>query len=89
MGWTVGNVEYLIAAVAPATAAVVDATYALSLVVGRVEDYGIDTNRIVVNGESKSTVGHLVLAGVVIFESSGFTCRYEGGGFRGIDTAAP
>jgi len=87
MGWTVVNVEYRMAAVAPAPAAVVDAACALRFVVDKAEDYGIDTTRIVVSGESAG--GHLALAVGMIPESAGFTNRCAGGGFRGIETAAP
>ena len=87
MGWTVVNVEYRMAAVAPAPAAVVDATCALRFVIDRAEDYGIDTDRIVVSGESAG--GHLALAVGMIPESAGFTHRCAGGGFRGFETATP
>ena len=87
MGWTVVNVGYRLADVALAPAAVVDATCALRFVIQRAEDYGIDTDRIVVSGESAG--GHLALAVGMIPESAGFTHRCAGGGFRGIETAAP
>ncbi len=87
MGWTVVNVEYRMAAVAPAPAAVVDATCALRFVIDRAEDYGVDTDRIVVSGESAG--GHLALAVGMIPESAGFTRGCAGGGFRGIETATP
>jgi acetyl esterase/lipase len=87
MGWTVVNVEYRMAAVAPAPAAVVDATCALRFVIDRADDYGIDTDRIVVSGESAG--GHLALAVGMTPESAGFTQRCAGGGFRGLETTAP
>jgi acetyl esterase/lipase len=87
MGWTVVNVEYRMADVALAPAAVVDATCALRFLINRADDYGIDTNRIVVSGESAG--GHLALAVGMTPESVGFTHRCAGGGFRGIETAAP
>ena len=87
MGWTVVNVGYRLAAVAPAPAAVVDATCALRFVIDRADDYGIDTDRIVVSGESAG--GHLALAVGMIPESAGFTHRCAGGGFGGIETSAP
>ena len=87
MGWTVVNVGYRLADVALAPAAVVDATCALRFVVDRAEDYGIDSDRIIVSGESAG--GHLALAVGMIPESAGFTHRCAGGGFRGIETAAP
>ena len=87
MSWTVVNVEYRMAAVALAPAAVVDATCALRIVIERAEDYGIDSSRIVVSGESVG--GHLALAVGMIPETAGFTHRCAGGGFGGIETAAP
>ena len=87
MGWTVVNVEYRMAAVAPAPAAVVDATCALRFVIDKADDYGIDTDRIVVSGESAG--GHLALAVGMIPESARFTHRCAGGGFRGNETAVP
>ena len=87
MGWTVVNVGYRLADVAPAPAAVVDAICALRFAIDRAEDYGIDTDRIVVSGESAG--GHLALAVGIIPETAGFTHRCAGGGFRGIETAAP
>ncbi len=87
MGWNVVNVEYRMARVAPAPAAVEDAICALRFVVERVKDYGIDTNRIVVSGESAG--GHLALAVGMIPESAGFTRACAGGGFAGLDTTVP
>ena len=87
MGWTVVNVGYRLADVALAPAAVVDAICALRFVIDGAEDYGIDTDRIVVTGESAG--GHLALAAGMIPESAGFTHRCAGGGFRGIETEAP
>ena len=87
MGWNVVNVGYRLADVALAPAAVVDAICALRFVIQRAEDYGIDTDRIVVSGESAG--GHLALAVGMIPESAGFTHRCAGGGFRSIETAAP
>lgn len=87
MGWNVVNVGYRLADVALAPAAVVDSICALRFVVQRAEDYGIDTERIVLSGESAG--GHLALAVGMIPESAGFTHRCAGGGFRSIETAAP
>ena len=87
MGWNVVNVGYRLADVALAPAAVVDAICALRFVIQRAEDYGIDTDRIVVSGESAG--GHLALAVGMIPESAGFTHGGAGGGFRSIETAAP
>ena len=87
MGWTVVNVGYRLASVAPAPAAVVDATCALRFVIDRADDYGVDIDRIVDSGESAG--GHLALAVGMAPESAGFTQRCAGGGFAGLETAAP
>jgi acetyl esterase/lipase len=87
MGWNVVNVEYRMARVALAPAAVEDASCALRFVVDKAKDYGIDTNRIVVSGESAG--GHLALAVGMIPASAGFTRACAGGGFRGNDTSVP
>jgi acetyl esterase/lipase len=87
MGWNVVNVEYRMARVALAPAAVEDATCALRFVVEKAKDYGIDTNRIVVSGESAG--GHLALAVGMIPESAGFSRACAGGAFRGNDTVIP
>ena len=71
MGWNVVNVEYRLAGVALAPAAVEDAMCALRFVVERAKDMGVDTDRIVVSGESAG--GHLALAVGMIPESAGFT----------------
>ena len=57
MGWNVVSVEYRMARVALAPAAVEDSTCALRFVVEKAKDYGIDTNKIVLSGESAG--GHL------------------------------
>jgi acetyl esterase/lipase len=87
MGWNVVNVEYRMARVAPAPAAVEDATCALRFVVERAKDYGIDVNRIVVSGESAG--GHLALAVGMIPDSVGFSRACAGGGFRGMEITVP
>src|SRR5579862_9623361 len=87
MGWNVVNVEYRMARVALAPAAVEDSTCALRFVVEKAKDYGIDTNRIVVSGESAG--GHLALAVGMIPESAGFSRACAGGAFRGNDTVIP
>jgi acetyl esterase/lipase len=87
MGWTVVNVEYRMARVAPAPAAVEDATCALRFVVERAKDYGVDASKIVVSGESAG--GHLALAVGMIPESAGFTRVCAGGAFRGLEMAVP
>jgi acetyl esterase/lipase len=87
MGWNVVNVEYRMARVAQAPAAVEDALCALRFAVGQAKTYGIDTNRIVVSGESAG--GHLALAAGMIPENAGFTRGCAGGGFAGSESAVP
>ena len=87
MGWNVVNVEYRMARVALAPGAVEDAQCALRFVVNQAKNYNIDTNRIVVSGESAG--GHLALAVGMIPASAGFTNICAGGGFTGSDTSIP
>jgi acetyl esterase/lipase len=87
MGWNVVNVEYRMARVAPAPAGVEDALCALRFVVAQAKTYGVDTNRIVVSGESAG--GHLALAAGMIPTSAGFTNVCAGGGFSASDNAVP
>jgi acetyl esterase/lipase len=58
-GWNVVNVEYRMAGVSPAPAAVEDARCALRWMYRNASEYHIDTNRIVVSGHSAG--GHLAL----------------------------
>lgn len=69
MGWTVVNVEYRLARVAPAPAAVEDGLCALRYLAAQAETYNIDVNRIVVTGESAG--GHLTLTSAMIPPSAG------------------
>lgn len=87
MGWNVVNVEYRMARVSLAPAAVEDAQCALKYVVARAKDYNIDTSKIVLSGESAG--GHLSLTTGMIPASAGFTSLCAGGGFTGNDTAVP
>jgi acetyl esterase/lipase len=87
MGWNVVNVEYRMARVALAPAAVEDSACALRFVVDKAKDYGIDVNRIVLSGESAG--GHLALMIGMAPETAGFNRLCAGGGFRGSDTAVP
>jgi acetyl esterase/lipase len=87
MGWNVVNVEYRMARVAPAPAAVEDALCALRFVAAQAKTYGVDTNRIVVAGESAG--GHLALAAGMIPASAGFTNICAAGGFAGFENAVP
>ena len=50
MGWNVVNVEYRLARVAPAPAAVEDALCALRFLAAQAETYHVDVQRIVVTG---------------------------------------
>ena len=70
MGWNVVNVEYRLGGEALAPAAVVDCFCALRFVAASAEQYNIDTERIVVSGQSAG--GHLALAMGIIPESEGF-----------------
>jgi acetyl esterase/lipase len=87
MGWNVVNVEYRMARVALAPAAVEDGQCALRFVVEEAKTYGVDVNRIVVTGESAG--GHLALTTGMIPESAGFTRVCAGGGFTGSQAAVP
>lgn len=59
MGWAVVNVEYRLAKVSHAPAAVEDCLCALRWVVGHASEYHIDPSRIVASGDSAG--GHLAL----------------------------
>ena len=59
MGWNVVNVEYRLARIAPAPAAVEDCLCALRFIAAQARTYNIDLNRIVLTGESAG--GHLTL----------------------------
>jgi acetyl esterase/lipase len=68
MGFTIVNVEYRLNRVAPAPAAVADCLCALRWVATRAQNYGIDTSRLVISGESAG--GHLALTTSLIPESA-------------------
>jgi acetyl esterase/lipase len=87
MGWNVVNVEYRMARVAEAPAALEDAMCALRYVVNNAKNNNIDTNRIVVSGESAG--GHLALAVGMIPATAGFTAVCAGGGFTGNEISVP
>jgi acetyl esterase/lipase len=87
MGWNVVNVEYRMARVSPAPAAVEDALCALRFVVNGAKTYNVDTARIVLAGESAG--GHLALTTGMIPASSGFTNVCAGGGFSGSENSVP
>jgi acetyl esterase/lipase len=69
MGWTVVNVEYRLARVALAPAAVEDCLCALRFIAAQAKTYNIDVNKIVLTGESAG--GHLTLTTGMIPESAG------------------
>ena len=69
MGWNVVNVEYRLGRVALAPAAVEDCLCALRYVAAQANKYNIDTNRLVLTGESAG--GHLALTTGMIPESAG------------------
>jgi acetyl esterase/lipase len=69
MGWNVVNVEYRLARVAVAPAAVEDCMCALRFINNQAKMYDIDTNRLVVTGESAG--GHLALTTGIIPEMVG------------------
>ena len=76
MGWNVVNVEYRLARVAPAPAAVEDGLCALRFLAAQAKTYNIDINRLVVTGESAG--GHLTLTSAMIPESSGLARQCAG-----------
>jgi len=69
MGWNVVNVEYRLARVAVAPAAVEDCMCALRFIANQAKTYDIDTNRIVLTGESAG--GHLALTTGIIPDTAG------------------
>ena len=76
MGWNVVNVEYRLARVALAPAAVEDCLCALRFVAAQAKMYNFDVNRIVSMGESAG--GHLALTTGMIPESAGLARECEG-----------
>lgn len=76
MGWIVVNVEYRVARVSLAPAAVQDCLCALRWVATNASQYSIDTRRLVVTGESAG--GHLALTTGMIPESAGLDRQCPG-----------
>ena len=68
-GWNVVNVEYRMASVSLAPAAVTDCRCALRWVVGNAKKYNVDTSRIVLTGHSAG--GHLALISGMLPEGTG------------------
>ncbi len=76
MGWQVVNVEYRLAKISPAPAAVEDCLCALRWVAGHAKQYNFDTTRLVVSGDSAG--GHLALTTGMIPESAGYESQCPG-----------
>ena len=76
MGWAVVNVEYRLGQVARAPAAVEDCLCALRWVIASAEEYGFDTERIVVTGNSAG--GHLALTTGILPASAGLDRQCPG-----------
>lgn len=77
-GWTVANVEYRLARVARAPAAVEDCRCALRWLLARADRYGIDTTKVVVTGHSAG--GHLALTTGMLPVSAGLDRECAGSG---------
>lgn len=86
MGLNVVNVEYRLAKVAPAPAAVEDCRCALKWVLSRAKEYGIDPKRIVVAGDSAG--GHLALTTAFLPASAGLDRQCERNEYLGPDAPA-
>jgi acetyl esterase/lipase len=76
MGWNVVNVEYRLARVSLAPAAVEDCLCALRWVAAQAKTYDFDTARLVVSGDSAG--GHLALTTGMIPESAGLDRQCPG-----------
>jgi acetyl esterase/lipase len=70
MGWNAVNVEYRASGIAQAPAAVEDARCALRWAIHNAKEYNVDTERIVVTGQSAGA--HLALMTGLVPESAGF-----------------
>ena len=86
MGWAVVNVEYRMARVALAPAAVEDCRCALRWVRANAEEYGLDIDRIVVSGHSAG--GHLSLTTGMLPASAGLDRRCPATAADGIGPVA-
>jgi acetyl esterase/lipase len=76
MGWNVVNVEYRLARVSPAPAAVEDCLCALRWVIRNADEYNFDIDKIVVSGSSAG--GHLALTTGMIPASAGLDRQCPG-----------
>jgi acetyl esterase/lipase len=73
MGFAAVNVEYRMAANAPAPASIEDCRCALKWVIANAKEYGFDTSKIVVTGQSAG--GHLALTTGMLTQAAGFDDR--------------
>src|SRR5215510_8359780 len=76
MGWNVVNVEYRLARVSLAPAAVEDCLCALRWIIRNAKQYGFDTNKLVTSGGSAG--GHLALTTAMIPASAGLDRQCPG-----------
>lgn len=76
MGWAVANVEYRLARVSLAPAAVEDCRCALRWVIQHAKEYNLDVNKIIVSGNSAG--GHLALTTGILPASAGLDRRCPG-----------
>jgi acetyl esterase/lipase len=76
LGWNVVNVEYRLARISLAPAAVEDCLCALRWVIRNAKEYNVDTSRIVVTGNSAG--GHLALTTGMIPPSAGLDRQCPG-----------
>src|SRR5712671_5884150 len=78
MGYSVVNVEYRLANVSLAPAAIEDCRCALRWVVAHAKDYGLDPDRLVIAGDSAG--GHLALTTGMLTTDAGFdrSCQTPG-----------
>ncbi|MDJ0690584.1 MAG: alpha/beta hydrolase [Xenococcaceae cyanobacterium MO_188.B32] len=76
MGWAVVNVQYRLANISPAPAAVEDCLCALRWVIRNADHYGFDANKLVVSGTSAG--GHLALTTGMLPASAGLDRQCPG-----------
>ena len=76
MGWNVVNVEYRLARISPAPAAVEDCLCALRWIIRNAKQYNFDTTKLVVSGSSAG--GHLALTTAMIPASAGLDRQCPG-----------
>ena len=76
MGWSVVNVEYRLAQVSLAPAAVEDCLCALRWIIRNADEYNLDVDRLVVSGQSAG--GHLAMTTGMLPASAGFDRQCPG-----------